>query len=84
MREAPAPTKTQGASGIPNAESVGQDLIQAKRFATLKAEFAMRGHVLREICTIAGQSSYLAERWGLVRWLEDLDSAESFLRQIGG
>lgn len=55
---------------------------QAKRFATLQARFAMLGHTLHQ--SGPGPVSYLAERWGMARYLPTLDDAEQFLKQIGG
>ena len=59
---------------------------EAKRFATLQAQFALAGHTLHQ----SGQNdglgpvSYLAERWGLARYLPTLNDADKFLAQIGG
>jgi hypothetical protein len=53
---------------------------EAERFAQLKAAFAERGHTLHQ----SGPTSYLAERWGLARYLPALDDAERFLKQIIG
>jgi hypothetical protein len=52
----------------------------AKRFATLRAQFALKGHTLYR----CGPDAYLAEKWGLVRHLSTLDDCERFLAQIGG
>lgn len=85
MREAPHTDQdANGASKKTQVESVGQDHVQAKRFATLQAKFAMRGHALRSVATPSGRTSFVAEKWGLVRWLDDLDAADAFLIQIGG
>ena len=58
----------------------------AKQFATLRAQFALRGHTLQQSRAGDGPGpvSYLAERWGLVRYLPTLDDARRFLAQIGG
>ena len=85
MREAPNTDQdANGASKKTQVESVGQDYVQAKRFATLQAKFAMRGHALNATSSPSGRTTYYAEKWGLVRWLEDLDAAEAFLIQVGG
>lgn len=55
---------------------------EAKRFATLQAQFAMLGHTLHQ--SGPGPVSYLAERWGMARHLPTLGDAEQFLAQIGG
>ncbi len=73
-----------GASTAEHGASVGRDAESAKQFSTLQARFAMRGHCLRKITAQSGESTYFAEKWGLVRWLDDLDAAEAFLTQIGG
>ena len=55
-----------------------------KQFYTLQAKFAIRGHALHQTNSIGGPVTYFAERWGLVRYLENLDDVERFLAQIGG
>ena len=54
------------------------------QFATLRARFALHGHTLHRTSPDDGPVSYLAERWGLVRYLHTLDDAQRFLAQIGG
>ena len=55
-----------------------------KTFATLRAEFAMRGHSLHRTDPSDGAVTYWAERWGLVRYLPTIDTVRQFLEQIGG
>ncbi len=55
-----------------------------KQFATLHAQFDMQGHTLHRTSPTDGPVSYLAERWGLARYLPTLDDARRFLAQIGG
>ena len=58
----------------------------AKRFATLKAQFALHGHTLHQSSPGDGPGpvSYLAEKWGMARHLPTLADAERFLKQVGG
>ena len=58
----------------------------AKRFATRKAQFTKHGHMLRQSGPNDGPGpvSYLAERWGMARYLPTLADAEQFLIQVGG
>ena len=58
----------------------------AKRFATLKAQFAQHGHTLHQSSPDNGPGpvSYMAERWGMARNLPTLADAENFLIQVGG
>ena len=67
----------EGATG-----SFGLNLDAAKRFATLKAQFAQHGHTLHQ--SGPGPVSYMAERWGMARNLPTLADAENFLIQVGG
>ena len=62
------------------------DAAEAKRFATLQAQFALAGHTLHQSGPNDGPGpvSYLAERWGLARYLPTLADAEQFLIQVGG
>lgn len=55
-----------------------------KRFATLKARYALAGHTLYKSGPGDGPVTYMAERWGMVRYLPTLDDADKFLTQIGG
>ena len=57
-----------------------------KRFALLKAQFAKHGHTLHPSGPNDGPGpvSYLAERWGMARYLPTLDDADKFLIQVGG
>lgn len=55
-----------------------------KAFTTLRARFALRGHVLHRTSSVDGAATYYAERWGQVRHLPTLDDAKRFLVQIGG
>ena len=59
---------------------------EAKRFAKLKAQFALHGHALHQSGPNDGPGpvSYLAERWGMARYLPTLADAEQFLIQVGG
>ena len=58
----------------------------SKRFANLQARYALAGHTLHQSGPGDGPGpvSYMAERWGMVRYLHTLDDAEQFLVQIGG
>ena len=55
---------------------------EVQRFATLKAQFTKHGHTLHQ--SGPGPVSYLAERWGMARYLPTLADAEQFLIQVGG
>jgi hypothetical protein len=59
---------------------------ESKRFATLRARFALKGHTLHQSGPGDGPGpvSYLAERWGMARHLPTLADAEQFLIQVGG
>ena len=64
----------------------GTNDTEAKRFAMLQAQFAKHGHTLRQSGPNDGPGpvSYLAERWGMARYLPTLADAEKFLIQVGG
>ena len=57
---------------------------EAKRFATLRAKFALRGHTFQQLREGPGAIGYLAARWGMERHLPTLDDADKFLLQVGG
>lgn len=53
-------------------------------FAKLREAFALQGHALHRSDPADGPVSYWVERWGLFRYMPDLDAVEHFLRRIGG
>lgn len=59
---------------------------EAKRFATLQAQFALLGHTLHQSGPgdDPGPVSYMAERWGMARYLPTLEDVEQFLAEIEG
>ena len=58
------------------------DQIEAKRFSTLQAEYALAGHALMRNEAGDQQSSYLATRWGHAKPLRDLEEAAEFLARL--
>lgn len=54
-----------------------------KRFATLTAEFALRGHTLQAL-SCEGRTLYVVNRRGQPRTFSHPNDVEAFLRQIGG
>lgn len=67
-----------------DGQIIAPHAVDEKRFHTLRAHFALRGHTLRRTDPSDGPVSLYAERWGLVRYLPSLDDAQAFLAQIGG
>lgn len=55
-----------------------------KAFDSLRAAFALQGHILHRSDASDGPVIYWAERWGLVRYLPTLHDAALFLARIGG
>ncbi len=47
-------------------------------------QFTMQGHTLHRTSPTDGPVSYMAERWGMARYLPTLDDADKFLIQVGG
>ena len=67
---------------LSTAEKIGNP---ERHFATLQAQFALRSHRLER--TFHGdnkETTYYAERWGMVRWLPTLHDVAMFLTRIGG
>lgn len=50
-----------------------------ERLRALQAAFKRLGHTLH-----VSQHGYMAERWGMCRFLPTLTDVEAFLKQIGG
>lgn len=64
---------TQNTRAIVNADG-----LNGKRFSTMKARAAIKGHTLQKI-----GSGYLLSRWGCVLHCADLDTVEQHLQQLG-
>ena len=73
-----------GQSGAIGSYGLNPDA--TKRFATLKAQFAQHGHTLHQSDpdNSPGPVSYMAEKWGMARYLPTLADAEKFLLHVGG
>lgn len=55
-----------------------------KAFLTLRAKYALKGHVLHRTDPIDGPVTYWVELCGLVRYLPSMDTARQYLEQIRG
>ncbi|MDM0077470.1 hypothetical protein QTH90_23895 [Variovorax sp. J2P1-59] len=55
-----------------------------KAFATLAAQYALKGHELIRSNPADGAAAYYAMRCGMVKAMPTLDAALAFLVQIGG
>lgn len=55
-----------------------------KAWATLQAQFALKGHTLHRTNPKDGPVSFYAERWGMVRYLPTPADVRRFLEQLGG
>lgn len=56
-----------------------ENAVQAKHLATLKAQFALRGHQVHELAS----GGFLVVWRGCSRRCIDLEGLESFVRQVG-
>lgn len=56
----------------------------SKEFETLRAAFALRGHVLAKTDKTDEPRAFYASRWGMARHLPNIEEAKQFLLQIGG
>lgn len=54
-----------------------------KEFSTLRARFALAGHVLNRSNPADGNVVYFSSKWGMVRDFHDLVAVSAFLEQIG-
>ncbi len=72
-------TDTSSLSGSENSGNT------QKQISTLRAEFALRGHVL-QINRRAddGRVTYVVSRWGQSRCFSHVHDLRAFLNQIGG
>ena len=55
-----------------------------KAFNTLRAQFALRGHMLTRADGLNGATGFNSQRWGTECHLPDFDAATAFLARIGG
>lgn len=65
---------------IERAEQCSSASEDSKSFATLQAQFALKGFALMRLA----DGVLLAERWGCFRQLDTQSQADQFLQQIGG
>ena len=72
------------AAGHTDNQTVPNPSKNDKVFYSLRAAFALNGHALYRADPKDGTVTYWAERWGLVRYLPNTDSARQFLERIGG
>lgn len=71
--------------GHTDASMVSDNVIGATPLATLKTEFAKRGHRLEIVRTGAdAKRFYMVSRWSHARVFDNLHDLEAFLVQIGG
>ena len=82
---APGLAETEGAkqSAI-HQQNNAQSTNTGEEFNTLRHAFAQHGHRLHSVTAPGGNTTYWAERWGLVRYLPSLHDAALFLAQTGG
>ena len=76
--ESPAATG-QIAEQSTNTAILAEADAERKRFDTMAARAAIKGHTLAKL-----GSGYLLSKWGHVRHFVDLDTAEAMLRRIEG
>lgn len=96
MKKPQAPLMAQGAiqnpAGVPDSIVANPPFVassrystaEKKRFATLAAQYALTGHSLIRSQPGEGKSPYYCTRWGYLRPVQSLDSAEQLLEQIAG
>lgn len=81
---APQKSESPGGAGQIAEQSTDTAILteadsERKRFDTLAARSALKGHTLARL-----GSGYLLSKWGHVRHFVDLDTAEAMLRRIEG
>ena len=76
--------KPTGSANYPAGNTDRSILPGDKAFATLAAQYALRGHTLSRSITTDGAVSYQVGRWGLSRSMPDVQAATEYLAQIGG
>ena len=84
--ECPAATGQNAEQSTDNANLPPAEFLSnyTKRFATLQAKFALKGHAFHQSSRNDGTVDYMAERWGMARYLLTLSDAEKFLIPVGG
>lgn len=83
-KEKPTGDGNPTAGGAINALNFPTGQRAGKAFSTLRAAYALKGHILHRTEPADGEVMYWAERWGLVRYLPTLHDLTLFLVQIGG
>ena len=81
---APQKAQSPAATGLIADENTNTAILteadaERKRFDTMAARAAIKGHVLQKL-----GSGYLLSRWGHVRHFIDLDTAEAMIQRMEG
>ena len=84
MKKAPAPVGTEAFKNQIRNLDFTKPTETNKTLQSLAEAFAKRGHTLAPINPQNLSDGLYASRWGLIRHLPSLASAQAFLRQIGG
>lgn len=73
------------AAHIHTQPPTGEDAPTAKDFATVQAQFAIRGHqLIHDHNPLTGRHDYLINRWGWTRHIDNWPEVLEVLKQIGG
>jgi hypothetical protein len=69
------------ASSVPTAEKIIND--EPKDYATMRAQFAKRGHVLSRSRRVpCGRVTYVVTRWEMHRTFASLTDLQGYLHQV--
>lgn len=88
MRPRPPDVRTPGGNPASAEDKTDNrdsaiDTAERKRFATLQAQFALRGYCLRRIASGDGTARFCVARWNLTLELHDLAAVEAFADRVG-
>jgi hypothetical protein len=75
----------QGVDGLGSGDSAdcAASAADDKAFFTLRAQLALKGHVLSRTRPEDGPVRYYTTRWGHARELDNLDQVSAFAEQVG-
>jgi hypothetical protein len=76
----------QTAGGVVNTDVsiLNTTYDERKLFNTLRAQAALRGHIIHRTDPQDGPVTYWAGKWGQVRQFANVEALEKFVQQIGG
>ncbi len=84
QKQTPGWSPANATTNVDSTAIVDRSVADDKTIATLRARFALRGHVLTVSRNVDGRVNYTITKWGQARTFSHQHDLVAFLAQIGG